>query len=82
MPTAPRPPKIPSVLRPYHRKFTSPHVDMMFKRVFGTEKNKPILMAFLHEITGAKILDLVIANTEVQNLTYAGVVGFPKCAKD
>jgi predicted transposase/invertase (TIGR01784 family) len=37
----------------------------MFKRVFGTEKNKPILMAFLQEITGAKILDLVFENTEL-----------------
>jgi predicted transposase/invertase (TIGR01784 family) len=57
--------KIPSVLRPYDRKFASPRVDIMFKRVFGTEKNKPILMAFLQEITGAKILDLVFENTEL-----------------
>jgi predicted transposase/invertase (TIGR01784 family) len=63
--TSPRSPKIPSVLRPYDRKFASPRVDIMFKRVFGTEKNKPILMAFLQEITGAKILDLVFENSEL-----------------
>jgi predicted transposase/invertase (TIGR01784 family) len=62
---SPRSPKIPSVLRPYDRKFASPRVDIMFKRVFGTEKNKPILMAFLQEITRAKILDLVFENTEL-----------------
>jgi predicted transposase/invertase (TIGR01784 family) len=37
----------------------------MFKRVFGTERNKPILMAFLQEITGAKILDLAFENSEL-----------------
>jgi predicted transposase/invertase (TIGR01784 family) len=60
-----RPPKIPSVLRPYDRKFASPRVDIMFKRVFGTEKNKSILMAFLQQITGAKILDLTFENSEL-----------------
>jgi len=62
---SPRSPKIPAVLRPYPRKFASPRVDIMFKRVFGSEKNKPILMAFLQEITGAKILELSFENTEL-----------------
>ncbi len=48
----------------YDRKYTSPRVDIIFKRVFGTERNKPILQEFLSVLLGIEIIDLRIENTE------------------
>lgn len=52
----------------YDRKYTSPSVDIIFKRVFGTERNKPILQEFLSVLLGIEIIDLQIENTELPPL--------------
>ncbi|MDE5056361.1 PD-(D/E)XK nuclease family transposase, partial [Wolbachia endosymbiont of Drosophila bicornuta] len=33
-------------------KFLDPKLDLTFKRIFGTEKNKNILIHFLNDILG------------------------------
>jgi predicted transposase/invertase (TIGR01784 family) len=51
----------------YNRtRFIDPMVDFAFKKIFGTEPNKDLLIAFLNEVLRGKnhILDLVYSKTE------------------
>jgi predicted transposase/invertase (TIGR01784 family) len=52
----------------YRRKYTSPRIDIIFKRVFGTEKNKPILKEFLSTLLELEIIDLQLENSELPPL--------------
>jgi predicted transposase/invertase (TIGR01784 family) len=49
----------------HRRKYTDPRVDIIFKRVFGTEKNKPILKEFLNYLLEIEIIDLKFENSEL-----------------
>lgn len=51
-----------------------PTVDIAFKKVFGEEKNKPVLISFLNSIlnrTTDPIVDLRFANTEISPETLS-----------
>ena len=56
------------------RKYANPTVDVIFKRVFGTEKNKDCLIGFLSELLGFEIAELDILNPELPK-DYVGVKG-------
>ena len=59
---------IQSILPPDSRKYTKTRVDVIFKRVFGTEKNKGILRSFLSELLQREIIDLTFENSELPPL--------------
>jgi predicted transposase/invertase (TIGR01784 family) len=61
---------IQSILPPDSRKYTKTRVDVIFKRVFGTEKNKGILRSFLSELLQREIIDLTFENSELQNVLH------------
>ena len=46
-------------------KYARPTVDYIFKRVFGTEQNKPCLISFLNSLLPVEIVDLDFENTEL-----------------
>jgi predicted transposase/invertase (TIGR01784 family) len=50
------------------RKYTNPRVDIIFKRVFGAEKNKLILKEFLNDLLEIEIIDLKFENSELPPL--------------
>ena len=47
------------------RKYARPTVDVIFKRVFGTEKNKACLISLLNAILNLEIEDLTLENTDL-----------------
>ncbi|WP_256003464.1 Rpn family recombination-promoting nuclease/putative transposase [Pedobacter deserti] len=49
-----------------HTKYINPFVDFAFKRIFGTEPNKDLLMGFLNAIFNGRktIVDLMYSKTE------------------
>jgi predicted transposase/invertase (TIGR01784 family) len=47
------------------RKYARPTVDVIFKRVFGTEKNKACLISLLNAILDLEIEDLTLENTDL-----------------
>jgi predicted transposase/invertase (TIGR01784 family) len=47
------------------RKYARPTVDVIFKRVFGTEKNKACLISLLNAILELDIEDLKLENTDL-----------------
>ncbi len=47
------------------RKYARPTVDVIFKRVFGTEKNKACLVSLLNAILNLEIEDLTLENTDL-----------------
>jgi predicted transposase/invertase (TIGR01784 family) len=49
----------------FHRKYARPTVDVIFKRVFGTEKNKACLISLLNAILNLEIEDLTLENTDL-----------------
>jgi predicted transposase/invertase (TIGR01784 family) len=48
-----------------NRKYALPTVDYLFKKVFGTDKNKPILISLLQAILDLQIDSLTIENSEL-----------------
>ncbi|MFT4925996.1 MAG: putative transposase/invertase (TIGR01784 family), partial [Phenylobacterium sp.] len=46
--------------------FINPYTDYGFKKLFGEEKNKPLLISFLNDLLGGKeqVTDLTFQNTE------------------
>jgi len=40
-------------------KFLNPKLDLTFKKIFGTEKNKNILIHFLNDILGFTGIDTI-----------------------
>lgn len=57
-------------------KFLDPKFDLPFKRVFGTEKNKNILIHFLNDILG-----FTGVNT-IQDVKFLSAIMDPEIASD
>ena len=50
-----------------YRTLLNPQIDLVFKKIFGTEKNKPILIDFLNALikTTTLIKDVEIKNNDI-----------------
>lgn len=46
------------------QKYVNPMIDVAFKYLFGTEKNKHLLKELLENVFKRKILDITYDNTE------------------
>jgi len=57
-------------------KFLDPKFDLSFKRVFGTEKNKNILIHFLNDILG------FTGNNMIQDVKFLSTIMNPEIASD
>lgn len=55
-------------------KFLDPKNDISFKRIFGTEKNKDILIHFLNDILGFS------GKTKIQDIEYLCIIQDPDIA--
>ena len=47
--------------------FINPYTDFGFKKLFGEDKNKPLLISFLNDLLGGQqcIVDLTFRNSEM-----------------
>lgn len=54
-----------------HEKYIDPFTDFGFKRLFGTEYNKALLIDFLNQVLGNReqVIDLTHLNSENQGKT-------------
>jgi predicted transposase/invertase (TIGR01784 family) len=68
------PPEKTGVSEGFREVHLFPTIDIAFKKVFGEEKNKPVLIHFLNSILGRAtdpIVDLRFANTEISPETLS-----------
>uniref|UniRef100_A0A3B0IYI4 PD-(D/E)XK nuclease family transposase n=1 Tax=Wolbachia endosymbiont of Aleurodicus dispersus TaxID=1288877 RepID=A0A3B0IYI4_9RICK len=57
-------------------KFLDPKLDLTFKKIFGTEKNKNILIHFLNDILGFSGVH------EIQEIEFLSTIMDPEIASD
>ena len=55
-------------------KFLDPKNDVSFKRIFGTEKNKDILIHFINDILDLK------GNNKIEDVTFLSPIQDPEIA--
>ena len=55
-------------------KFLDPKNDVAFRRIFGSEKNKDILMHFINDVLELK------NNDKVQEITFLPTIAVPEIA--
>ncbi|MDR2832030.1 MAG: Rpn family recombination-promoting nuclease/putative transposase, partial [Rickettsiales bacterium] len=57
-------------------KFLDPKLDLTFKKIFGNEKNKNILIHFLNDILGCTEVNTI------QEIEFLGTIMDPEIASD
>ncbi|OWZ24964.1 PD-(D/E)XK nuclease transposase family protein [Wolbachia endosymbiont of Wuchereria bancrofti] len=57
-------------------KFLDPKLDLTFKKIFGTEKNKNILIYFLNDVLGFTGINTI------QEVEFLSIIMNPEIASD